>query len=44
MLKRKVVWRGRSYQLNGKSQLAAGKTLPADQVNQEVSRRRKEAA
>lgn len=44
LFKREVQWRGRSYQLNGKSQLAAGGAQPADRPQEEVSRRRKEAA
>jgi ceramide glucosyltransferase len=44
LLKRQVTWRGRSYQLNGKSQLATGDTLPADRISQRDRRRRAKAA
>ncbi len=32
LFKREVNWRGRSYKLNGKSQLTTGRTLAADEV------------
>jgi ceramide glucosyltransferase len=44
LLRREVKWRGRSYQLNGKSQLASGGALPPDSFQRTSSRQRKKAA